>query len=213
MVEAATRPRSAATLRTRMGGGSRDEATGPAPAATSTNAPPRRCSAKARSTPGSCSSASSRATRRISPAGRSSARPGSCSTARSARPGSTAAPTYVTNAVKHFKFEPRGKRRIHQKPEAPRDRGLPLVDRAGAPADPPARHGRARRHRRPLPVRQGRDHLRHARPRRTAARRRRGLGDGPPELPAPRPGRQGSGICPLRRGSARDRRAGEGCSA
>jgi DNA polymerase len=27
--------------------------------------------------------------------------------------------TYVTNAVKHFKFEPRGKRRIHQKPEAP----------------------------------------------------------------------------------------------
>jgi len=26
---------------------------------------------------------------------------------------------YVTNAVKHFKFEPRGKRRIHQKPEAP----------------------------------------------------------------------------------------------
>jgi DNA polymerase len=26
---------------------------------------------------------------------------------------------YVTNAVKHFKFEPRGKRRIHSKPEAP----------------------------------------------------------------------------------------------
>ena len=26
--------------------------------------------------------------------------------------------TYVTNAVKHFKFEPRGKRRIHQKPDA-----------------------------------------------------------------------------------------------
>jgi len=25
---------------------------------------------------------------------------------------------YVTNAVKHFKFEPRGKRRIHQKPDA-----------------------------------------------------------------------------------------------
>jgi DNA polymerase len=23
---------------------------------------------------------------------------------------------YVTNAVKHFKFEPRGKRRIHKKP-------------------------------------------------------------------------------------------------
>jgi uracil-DNA glycosylase len=27
--------------------------------------------------------------------------------------------TYVTNAVKHFKFEARGKRRIHSKPEAP----------------------------------------------------------------------------------------------
>ncbi|MGQ0559285.1 MAG: UdgX family uracil-DNA binding protein [Sphingosinicella sp.] len=26
--------------------------------------------------------------------------------------------TYVSNAVKHFKFEPRGKRRIHQKPDA-----------------------------------------------------------------------------------------------
>ena len=27
--------------------------------------------------------------------------------------------TYVTNAVKHFKFEPRGKRRIHAKPQGP----------------------------------------------------------------------------------------------
>src|SRR5438309_2100332 len=26
--------------------------------------------------------------------------------------------TYVTNAVKHFKWQPRGKRRIHQKPNA-----------------------------------------------------------------------------------------------
>ena len=26
---------------------------------------------------------------------------------------------YITNAVKHFKFSPRGKRRIHQTPEAP----------------------------------------------------------------------------------------------
>jgi probable DNA metabolism protein len=29
------------------------------------------------------------------------------------------AAAYVTNAVKHFKFEPRGKRRIHAKPDAP----------------------------------------------------------------------------------------------
>ena len=39
---------------------------------------------------------------------------------------------YVTNAVKHFKFERRGKRRIHQKPDGAGDRGLPLVARAGA---------------------------------------------------------------------------------
>jgi uracil-DNA glycosylase len=25
---------------------------------------------------------------------------------------------YVTNAVKHFKFEPRGKRRLHKRPNA-----------------------------------------------------------------------------------------------
>ena len=32
--------------------------------------------------------------------------------------GITREETYVTNAVKHFKFEPRGKRRIHAKPDA-----------------------------------------------------------------------------------------------
>ena len=66
----------------------------------------------------SCSSASSPATRRTSPAARSSAPPGSCSIAPWPRPGSTASATYVTNAVKHFKFERRGKRRIHDKPNA-----------------------------------------------------------------------------------------------
>jgi probable DNA metabolism protein len=35
-----------------------------------------------------------------------------------AEAGIDRAETYVTNAVKHFKFEPRGKRRIHQKPNA-----------------------------------------------------------------------------------------------
>jgi uracil-DNA glycosylase family protein len=34
------------------------------------------------------------------------------------RVGIDRARVYVTNAVKHFKFEPRGKRRIHQKPNA-----------------------------------------------------------------------------------------------
>ena len=62
----------------------------PAPAATSTNARPRRCSAKGRWTRRSSSSASSPATRRTSPAGRSSAPPGNCSTGRWTRPASTA---------------------------------------------------------------------------------------------------------------------------
>ena len=35
-----------------------------------------------------------------------------------AQAGVERAATYVTNAVKHFKFEPRGKRRIHSKPDA-----------------------------------------------------------------------------------------------
>ncbi|MFY0635274.1 MAG: UdgX family uracil-DNA binding protein [Vannielia sp.] len=34
------------------------------------------------------------------------------------RAGLRRAETYVTNAVKHFKFTPRGKRRIHQRPDA-----------------------------------------------------------------------------------------------
>jgi DNA polymerase len=34
------------------------------------------------------------------------------------RAGIDRAKTYVTNAVKHFKWEPRGKRRIHKKPNA-----------------------------------------------------------------------------------------------
>ena len=78
----------------------------------------RRCSAKGRSTPRSCSSASSRATRRTLPAGRSSGPPGSCSTPHWRRPASTARAIYVTNAVKHFKFVQRGKKRIHSKPGA-----------------------------------------------------------------------------------------------
>jgi DNA polymerase len=34
------------------------------------------------------------------------------------RAGLTSTPTYVTNAVKHFKWEPRGPRRIHERPNA-----------------------------------------------------------------------------------------------
>ena len=68
-----------------------------------------------------------------------------------------------------------------------RDRGLPLVDRAGARADPPAGHRRARRDRGALAARQGRDHQPRARIAAAAGRRRRMLGDGPPELPAAHP--------------------------
>ena len=45
------------------------------------------------------------------------------------------AQVYVTNAVKHFKNEPRGKRRIHKKPDTRRDRRLPLVARQRDRAD------------------------------------------------------------------------------
>ena len=48
----------------------------------------------------------------------SSARPARCSTRSSKTPAIDRQKVYVTNAVKHFKFEPRGKRRIHSKPNA-----------------------------------------------------------------------------------------------
>ena len=39
---------------------------------------------------------------------------------------------YVTNAVKHFKFTPRGKRRIHQTPEVPEIQACGFLARSGA---------------------------------------------------------------------------------
>ena len=116
---------------------------------------------------GSCSSASSRAIRRIWPAGPSSVPPASCSTARWKKPASTAPRLYLTNAVKHFKYEPRGKRRLHKKP----NRGeidLPLVARPRAGVDQAAARRRARRHggarcRRPVSVTRSADRWRSAR--------------------------------------------------
>ena len=52
------------------------------------------------------------------PAGRSSVPPGNCSMTRWQKAGIDRAETYVTNAVKHFKFVQRGKKRIHDKPNA-----------------------------------------------------------------------------------------------
>ena len=79
---------------------------------------------------GSCSSASSRAIGGPCRASPSSARRARCSTRRSTRWGSTRGKVYVTNAVKHFKFVPRGKRRIHQKPNAGESSGLPVLARS-----------------------------------------------------------------------------------
>ena len=83
----------------------------------STSAPLRRYSAKVRGAPRSCSSASSRVTPRISRVIRSWAPPDACSIARSGG-GIDRRTVYLTNVVKHFKWEPRGKRRIHDKPNA-----------------------------------------------------------------------------------------------
>ena len=46
------------------------------------------------------------------------ARPGGSSTRRWPRPGIDRKLVYVTNTVKHFHYEQRGKRRIHQRPRA-----------------------------------------------------------------------------------------------
>ena len=92
-------------------------------------------------------------------AGRPAARP------RAAR--SSAWPrdaVYVTNAVKHFKFELRGKRRIHKTPAAAGSGGLPALarerDRAGAArrARRPRRDGCAPAAGRPVAVMRERGH-------------------------------------------------------
>ena len=55
---------------------------------------------------------------------------------------------YVTNAVKHFKFErgAKSKRRIHKKPNDTRDSCLSSLARGRDQSDEAARHRRARRH-------------------------------------------------------------------
>lgn len=80
--------------------------------------PHRLYSVKAQKPRASCSSTSSRETARASQKGRSSAPPASCSDECLDEAGVDRSLCYVTNAVKHFKFEPRGKRRIHAKPSA-----------------------------------------------------------------------------------------------
>ncbi len=71
---------------------------------------------------------------------------------------------YVTNAVKHFKFEPRGKRRIHSKPDARRSSRVQVLAGPGAPRSAARRHRAARRHGRPRGARPRGDDQPRARP-------------------------------------------------
>ena len=80
----------------------------------------RPCSAKAARRRRSCSWASSRATTKIWRAIRLSVLPGRLLDRALEEAGIDRGLAYVTNVVKHFKWEPRGKRRIHAKPNAAR---------------------------------------------------------------------------------------------
>ena len=87
-------------------------------AARSTSTPRKRCRARGASARMSCWSASSPATRKTSAASRSSDPPGAFSTGRWRRREFPRTEVFVTNAVKHFKHEMRGKRRLHKRPNA-----------------------------------------------------------------------------------------------
>ena len=78
------------------------------------------CLEKVPPTPASCSSASNPAIRRTSPDIRSWGRRVRFLIARSTAPAVNRDKVYVTNAVKHFKFEPRGKRRRTRSPPMPK---------------------------------------------------------------------------------------------
>ncbi len=67
--------------------------------------------------PASCSWANSPAIRKIAPGIRSSVRRANYWTALT-EAGLERKAVYVTNAVKHFNFEPRGKLRLHKRPPA-----------------------------------------------------------------------------------------------
>ena len=79
---------------------------------------PRPCSERDRRTLKSCLSASSLGIGKTLTVVRSSGRRDSCWTGLWLEAGVDRERVYVTNAVKHFKFEPRGKRRLHKRPNA-----------------------------------------------------------------------------------------------
>ena len=92
---------------------------------------------------------------------------------------------YLTNAVKHFKFRPRGKARLHPKPGSGRGDGLQMVARSGGGARPATLdrgYGRDPRLGQSDRDRSGADEA--ARQRRSDSRRAAGLGHGASKLPA-----------------------------
>ena len=77
----------------------------------------------------SCSSANSRATVKTSKVNPLVGPAGAMLQSAIEEAGIDPAGVYVTNAVKHFRFVVRGKRRIHQKPRAIEIRRLPPLAR------------------------------------------------------------------------------------
>ena len=94
-----------------------------------TSRAPRLFSAKALRAPASCSSASSRVMLKMSRGTRSLVPPGRLLDRALEDAGIDRTIVYVTNVVKHFKWEPRGKRRIHAKPNAAEIGAMPPVAR------------------------------------------------------------------------------------
>ena len=117
---------------------------------------------------------------------------------------------YVTNAVKHFKFELRGKRRIHQKPDYKEILACkPWLEcelaALAAPGRGPGRHRRALAAGPPVTIGKERGRFQPYRPSATCSSPSTLV----PAAAARRAG-AGGGISPLRRGAAADRRRAAG---
>ena len=77
--------------------------------------------------PASCWLGNSLATRKMFKAAHLSGRRAAVLDKALAAAGIDRKDVYVTNIVKHFKWEPRGKRRLHKKPQCAGDQRLPSL--------------------------------------------------------------------------------------
>ena len=113
------------------------------------------------------------------------------------------AKVYVTNAVKHFKFVPRGKIRLHQKPNTSEIKACRQWYERELRRDQTRSGGGDGRHRRAKRVRQNHADQQKPRPPDRSRGRHQGAGDGASVLSAAAAGRrrQGAGISALRRRS------------